>query len=910
MNAGGTQGNCVVTDPSTGNTATIIIHTPATWYIRTDGGTATQCTGHTNAAYTSGTGQPCGLIHPFYMLATGSGMAWRSDYYGGDTVQFNDSGPYYIGETDGTHGTDWTAVGIGTTACALTSGHAFNCVLPSLPSGTAAYPTKWYGKNVGACHTALTGTANPNRFNLDSPTIFSAVSAPFVELNIQGTSYPDIECMELTQPVTCATGADAAITIVGDSQSGTTGTFFWHNSGGQQPHYGSSFGGEYIDVAGTTNGSGALNFTHRQVLSGGTNTQLNITGSQSDGTNVTLTFSVVGTNSPLPANGDNVNIAQTLTNCGGNLMQNFNSQTISSVTGTTFVIAGDGTGTSCGFASESGSGSNNSSGSFTIGGFSSATIAYANESAGTEDISGKCGNAYTGNNYAGNGIILAYVTNPGPSSFTLKDIEIDGLGGAAMLGTYVNTATNGTSNMSYMKIIGNQGYGWNGDGGGCGNSCLSTGTLNVDHYVGDFNGCAEVLPNGGWNASNGLPVNGVNYCYFQGTGILADGLAQIAAGNFTMSVTNSEFLYNTKNGLDLLHLGDAGTGYFQTVSVKNNWSEGNLGQTFKVGGNNTASTIWDNVSISNCRSMSDEASPASNVFLSMNPLGWNAGVQSVYGYTCRAAGDQWEISFSPGNPISFIHNTTLGYGSTMYDLFGNVSSTTTFMFKNNISFGFTDPYTSTLAAGFYASYTGSDPLGNSGSSGTNNLAYSMRSGTCPLDATYETAPQCGDPMLLAESNINAINPNLTSGSATYVIGKGTTAGPTLDFFGTTFLSPPAIGSFETGSTPTASTPTSSLAPGTYVGAQTTTVATVTSGATICYTTDGTTPAAATAGTCSHGTSITGGSGTVSIPSTLTLQALATESGYLNSSVAPFAYTITQGSQMMNIQLIGPIQVYP
>ena len=45
-------------------------HAATTYYVRTDGGDASQCTGRADAAYPgSGTGQACAWKHPFYALA-------------------------------------------------------------------------------------------------------------------------------------------------------------------------------------------------------------------------------------------------------------------------------------------------------------------------------------------------------------------------------------------------------------------------------------------------------------------------------------------------------------------------------------------------------------------------------------------------------------------------------------------------------------------------------------------------------------------------------------------------------------------------------------------------------------------------------------------------------------------------
>jgi hypothetical protein len=89
--------------------------------------------------------------------------------------------------------------------------------------------------------------------------------------------------------------------------------------------------------------------------------------------------------------------------------------------------------------------------------------------------------------------------------------------------------------------------------------------------------------------------------------------------------------------------------------------------------------------------------------------------------------------------------------------------------------------------------------------------------------------------------------------------------------------------------PTAATPADSPGTGIYAGAQTVTITTATSGARICYTTDGSTPTASTPGTCSHGTSYV--SAFTSPSSTFTLKALATKSGFFNSAIDTSTYTI-------------------
>ena len=86
------------------------------------------------------------------------------------------------------------------------------------------------------------------------------------------------------------------------------------------------------------------------------------------------------------------------------------------------------------------------------------------------------------------------------------------------------------------------------------------------------------------------------------------------------------------------------------------------------------------------------------------------------------------------------------------------------------------------------------------------------------------------------------------------------------------------------------TPSFSLGSGTYSSGQTVTIGSATSGATICYTTNGTAPAANTPGTCSAGTTLANG-GTVTVSASETLEAIGTASGFLNSLVGSASYTI-------------------
>lgn len=103
-------------------------------------------------------------------------------------------------------------------------------------------------------------------------------------------------------------------------------------------------------------------------------------------------------------------------------------------------------------------------------------------------------------------------------------------------------------------------------------------------------------------------------------------------------------------------------------------------------------------------------------------------------------------------------------------------------------------------------------------------------------------------------------------------------------------SPQAKACINTTGTPggTLAAPTASPVAGTYTGTQTVAL-TIPSGATGCYTTDGTTAAASTPGTCSHGSTY---STALTVSATTTINALATEVGFTNSTNLVAVYTIS------------------
>jgi len=665
---------------------TVHATSPQTWYIRLDGGTATQCTGHTNAAYPgTGSGQPCALSHPFWLLQTGlTNATWRTDYLGGDTVQFADAGPYAIGQGNNGFGTDWFALNF--RQC-FGSGSVPDCTLPiSPPNGSSGAHTKW----LGYCVLLGTGCHQSDGSNLKNPTVFKAAAGPYYLFAIQGVNWFDMQGFDLTQPDSCTGQGDGQNAITHTSKSGTVATYTFSPTFGQTPLV-----NQWVIITGTTNGGGIFNGTFQ----------------------------------------------------------------IASISGSTF----------------------------TVNGFASGTVADASES-GVEVPQGHCGNS---NNFTVYGLILQKNHNQGPSNTELNDIGAHGIAYTGVIGSHLNQNPGDTFTANNIFLRGNGGTGWDSDGGGCGTSCESVGTVTFNNIRTEFNGCVEVNTSSS-PSSIGTDADGYRYCYAQNTGGQGDGFVLIAAGDVTFSISNSFSRWNTQDGFDMTHLSDDPL-RTQIVNIIANWAEGNMGQTFKIGG--VADTTAElNFSDGNCRFMGIGGSFP----LTLNPSGWNAGLQ-VNGDLCRGGPDQWAISLSNGHTTTIVHNTSIGYASTMYDISctGFCDGTEHLIFKDNISKGAPDPGNSgTLPAGFF--FQGEDPFANAGSNISYNLWNTMRSSTCPQNG-HETNYQCGDPLLVAQSDVNAINPMLTSSSPAR--GNGITSGPANDYANAPFLIPPAIGMYEFGSTP-------------------------------------------------------------------------------------------------------------
>ena len=130
------------------------------------------------------------------------------------------------------------------------------------------------------------------------------------------------------------------------------------------------------------------------------------------------------------------------------------------------------------------------------------------------------------------------------------------------------------------------------------------------------------------------------------------------------------------------------------------------------------------------------------------------------------------------------------------------------------------------------------------------------------------------------TNVEVCRPSSTEYYPKWGLYRGTST--TSGFGPNDYIQHSNVTTNQVTSIPTASAPTFSPAGGTYTSAQTVTITTSTGGATIRYTTDGSTPSE-TAGTAY--------SSPVKISATTTLKAIAYESGFTDSAVTSGTYTI-------------------
>lgn len=170
----------------------------ATYYVRTDGSTATNCTGLTDAAYPgSGTGQDCAFNHPHWVMPNiGVGNDHTHDLASGDTVIIGDpegGSEFRMGCQNDVTCRDALYNQVHSATCATS--YPYDCGMGALASGDDANNMiKIYGRGWD------TGCENPPVLYAQGVTAGDDRGATTI-LNLNGSDNVDVRCLDITDKI-------------------------------------------------------------------------------------------------------------------------------------------------------------------------------------------------------------------------------------------------------------------------------------------------------------------------------------------------------------------------------------------------------------------------------------------------------------------------------------------------------------------------------------------------------------------------------------------------------------------------------------------------------------------------------------------------------------------------------------
>lgn len=152
-----------------------------TWYVRTDGGDRSQCTGRANAAY-PGTGKNlnCAFRHPYFLFVPDRSYGEKPSWLvaGGDTVIIA-NGSYRMGYKGPQPHDSWQ----------FCPGDPFGCHMPPLPGGTPEHHTRLLGEEYKECR--------------HKPVLLGGYGVDRV-LDLSNSAFVDVQCLEITDHSSCA----------------------------------------------------------------------------------------------------------------------------------------------------------------------------------------------------------------------------------------------------------------------------------------------------------------------------------------------------------------------------------------------------------------------------------------------------------------------------------------------------------------------------------------------------------------------------------------------------------------------------------------------------------------------------------------------------------------------------------
>jgi Putative Ig domain len=344
----------------------------------------------------------------------------------------------------------------------------------------------------------------------------------------------------------------------------------------------------------------------------------------------------------------------------------------------------------------------------------------------------------------------------------------------------------------------NGGAGWDFDDGNA--TPIVNGNWQFLYSTIEWSGCNQEYP-----AVHAIPVVS---CYGQSTGGYGDGVGTPHGTGLSATIDHSKFIYNTQDGLDFGHV-DTGGPY--TLSITNSIAYSNSGGTFKIGGNFGTAIITNNVAIGDCMRLSAPINGA--------PSTYNANLTDF----CRAD-DTFPFDFRQNSNFTISNNTIVTYSPTIFDIScwdspgqggnNNGCGGAVLNFNDNIIVGYDNPSTYSLGGqqGGPGAWYYQEPAPNGSTSGTvigtinrsNNLYYGIGHGfTCPTGYANEKCvtpdfinQPAGTGTTFTQSELDAFNFNISSGSAAAGTGVTYTGVPATDYNGVTRPNPPSMGAVE------------------------------------------------------------------------------------------------------------------
>lgn len=339
----------------------------------------------------------------------------------------------------------------------------------------------------------------------------------------------------------------------------------------------------------------------------------------------------------------------------------------------------------------------------------------------------------------------------------LKNVDVHGL----TSGIHAGGLTDWT--VEKVTIRGNGMIGWDGDTGA---NSSNSGTQTFTDLLVEWNGCIEQYQD-----------KSIAGCWGQTSGGYGDGFGTASTGG-NWVFTDSQFLHNTSDGLDLLY--NDGTG---TTTITRVHSEGNAGNALKISGD---TTVTNSVLIGNC-----------NYFTNSNE---ETGTEYVD--DCRAMGNTIAVNnVVVGGQFTIINSTITGEGDVLIQSTGDAcDGTENLLVVNSILKGdeqaVSAGYAGELASYYYAAGSAGSNDGTCLNSGfpiqlKDSIVYNVKeTNICPnSDNILCSDPVFSNPVTIGHNPINVTlqetSPAINRSSSTVGSTVGSTTVPATDYLGAT-----------------------------------------------------------------------------------------------------------------------------